>query len=192
MKPHFNPKKYDDVEMFTAVESFADWYSQFVTIIEQRVYSKTFEKLVSYISNFDGELTTRLTEEEKDDQLVLCSQYKYTLMDIAKEIKMHVRDVERKFKIWKAKRYEILRNNLLTEQKNEIKDGFRTKGGFGNITEFTLKNRLLSLYGTEWDRWQTYIDKIEKSYLFITNILEDMENRSNILKNLNNKDKNRY
>ena len=192
MKSFLRVKRNSDTEVYSAVDSFSEWYNQFVKLVETRVYSETFEKLVDYLSVFDGEIITRLTEDEKDEQLILCSQYKYSLLDIAKEIKMYLNLINDEFSIWQAKKYEALRLDLLEEQKQEITDGYRSKGRYGEISQFTLKQGLLNKYGRDWKRWRGYINKIEKSHIFILNMLEDMETRANSIKNLNNKHKSIY
>lgn len=178
MRPTNIDFKQGDVVAFEdAIEQFTDWYAEFKSVIHRRLLPKTFSKIVSFVTRFDEKLVSRMLDSEIDEQLVFCSQYCFTLSHIRDEIDLYRRKVQRGFEMWMAGRSRRAHEIMLGKQAQEVPE-LRTKANYDKISKDDVKYYVMDVWSDDYMRWHEYIEKVERSYLFVRNLVFDIERRA--------------
>lgn len=178
MRPQHHYISIDDNAIVDAINNFSDWYFTFAKMLEERAFTELFNNILHLLYQFDGEPVTRMTDTEIEEQTILCSQHRETVIHLARETAFHFRKMKRSFNIWLAEKSDICKDKILEKQANEIKENLRTKGSYGLVTKDDIKNKVLIDYKVEYLRWKTELDKIEKTNQFLIDTADDMKDRS--------------
>jgi hypothetical protein len=164
--------------------AISDFYHQLSEMVEYRIYTDKFVEIVNYLSNWDKTTIAYLEDKEMDRQLIFCSQWTFTLRQIATELKLYENRIARRYKQWWATKFNAARAELLEAQQKEVTNKFRTKSNFGLLTKDDLTNYILEQHAYDNEAWQVSIERINRMYLFFNNLLEDLKQRSMILMSL--------
>lgn len=165
-------------------DRFTNWYQELVAIIESRIFSGCFTEIVNRLSQFGDAPITRLTFDEIEDQLTLCSQYRFTFSETGSELKRYRMRIETRFEIWMAKKRTEAKNALLLDQKVELDSGLITKSNYGKTTAVDIQDRLIIDNEIEYQGWMDFISDVDGAYKFLYNLAEDLEYRGTNLRAL--------
>lgn len=154
-------------------------------MLKFRVDDPGFLDVVGFAYNMGKQSVLYMDDSQVELNLKYCAQWRATFLTIAKEMARLLDKAERVYKVWWAKRYEDARKELLEEQRKEVKDGYRTKGGYGVISGEAITNRVLVENETQYHQWQEHLDKFRQTVNFFDSLADDIKHRGMVLMNIN-------
>lgn len=166
------------------LERFTDWSEELTAIIESRIFSGGFKQVIDILSAFGDEPVTRLTLSELDDQLTLCSQYRFTFSETAAEIRRYQKRVKSYFDIWMAEKRIRAKKDILKDHQIEIDAGRANKSFYDKVTGSEVSDRLMVDNETQYRVWMDFLSHIEGAATFLENLVADIDQRSMILMSL--------
>lgn len=176
----------DDFKRDDLLSRFADWSEELVDLLEKRVFGGQFRAIIDFVMSLDDQPVSRLTEEEVEEQLTICSQHKFTFRQMQDELDLYSTRVEKQYKTWCAGLYldaqtKILNTKTLLYNANKITKAtvVATKDEIQN--QFLVDNEQSNLL------WCDFLQKIKRAYSLVKNIADDLESRAMILMSLRKK-----
>ena len=166
------------------LERFTDWSEELTAIIESRIFSGGFKQVVDILCTFGEEPVTRLTLAELDDQLTLCSQYRFTFSETASELRRYQKRVKSYQDIWMAEKRIRAKKDILKDHQIEIDAGKANKSFYDKVTGSEVSDRLMVDNKIQYRVWMDFLSHIEGASLFLENLVADIDQRSMILMSL--------
>lgn len=168
------------------VTNFSKWADELISLLQRRAFGDSFADVMQYCLALDDYVITRLTDEEKEQQLIFCSQYKATFLCLRDEIELYLNRVERKYVKWKSFEYNKTRDKLL-EEYYQLFLGKKIPKTEIKVTKDEVKSRFVVDQFDENEKWQNFMDDVKRALNLMKNLVADIENRSMILMSLRKK-----
>jgi len=175
----------DQVELDGSLKEMVTYTSLLIDMVHARVDDDAFPKIVEFVFNLKETAIAYMDDMQVEQHLKYCALWKATFKTLSGELQLLLDKATRNYKVWWARVYETAKKELLAEQRKEIKDGYRTKGGYGNITKDDITNRVLLTQSFAWANWNAQLDDIKRTVLFFEALTDDLKHRSYTLCNVN-------
>ena len=180
---HTDYRYMSDHQMNNLMEDFSTWSEELVALLEQRVFGGQFRAIMQFVMSFEDDIVSRLTEEELDEQLTFCSQYKFTFSQLRDELGIYLSRIEGRYKTWMARKHIEARTKIFRDQSKLFEDGKITKSNVSTTKEDIL-NQVLVDNESENFLWTDFIEQVTRAKKLVGNIASDLEGRSIILMSL--------
>ena len=158
-------------------EHLVNWSQQLIDMIESVVFGRDFEMTLQTILEFQHTKVSRLTDQDKAEQLELCSQIVGAFETLSARLGIYLEKAKRGHESWKAPRYIRAERSVLLRKKALVAEGLLTKGNT-TLTKEDIRNQYLVDYEKEEFMWQEYLDGIKNAHELMMAVVKDIEKRS--------------
>lgn len=167
------------------LEKFSRWSEELIDLFYSRVFGDSFKKVLDFVLSidFENKPISRLTEEEISEQLIICSQYKFTFSQMRDDIDLYIAKIQRRYTSWSAPLYIKSRKSVIDGKYILYKEGKLTKANI-SVTTDEVKNQFLVDNAEENAIWNDFLDYVRRARSFVSNVVDDFESRSMILMSL--------
>lgn len=167
-------------------EDLTRWSEDLVELLESKISSPDFQRVMEFVFNFEGQIIGRLTGEQKAEQLEMCSQVKGIYLTLFRSMSIYLARTFRYHERWQASKSVEVEKAIIDRFTKYVVDGKITKSSV-KVTKDDLRNQFLIDYGDQEELWQAHIDKVTKAKDLMETVVDDLENRSMILMSLRKK-----
>jgi hypothetical protein len=172
-----------DVAREDMLDRFSSWAEELTEIIERRVFGGQFLEVMNFVSIASETLVTRLTDDEREEQLTVCSQHRFTFREMEADLDLYLAKAEREYRAWTAPRYMKCQRKLIDDKIALFKAGALSKTAI-TVTKDDVQNQFLIDYEQENRAWHDYMEKIKRGMNLVKAIADDIDSRAKILMNL--------
>lgn len=173
----------EDFKRDDLLDRFSTWSEDLVDLLEKRVFGGQFKEVMNFALSFDEQMVSRLTDEEMEEQLTICSQYKFTFRQMQDELDLYLSKVERRYRSWTAALYIKAQTKVIDAKSQMYKAEKITKANI-TVTKDEALNQFLVDNEMNNSLWHDFIDHVKRAKNLMKNIADDMESRSMMLMSL--------